>query len=159
MPQYYPPPENWDERGTINIIFKPWWRNLPILRSFPLWVGDRVAFHLRIEKPASPQRPGRAVHEAIDDHLVNVFPLQGMDIDVQSLPIPSEGNLRFTFGYQNYLEPTDPLIITANVQSKDRWWVGCAGLLIGAILTVLSGVATGLIQIDKMWHIWNPFAR
>ena len=45
MPRYHKPTENWEGRGKLEIIFRPFIRRLPILKFFiPYHVGDRIGF-------------------------------------------------------------------------------------------------------------------
>jgi hypothetical protein len=162
MPQYYEPPENWNERGKIKITFKPWWRNVPGLKKLPLFVGSRVRFRVQTEKPG--KRNPYALHmvqEFIDDTPINHFLFEEVDTNIETEPISMEGNLKLSFGYLHMPQRYDPLILTAHIQNTDRWLLGCAGLLVGAIITffvtVAAGIALGILQIDKFWHIINPF--
>ncbi len=162
MPQYYPLPENWKNRGKIKITFFPFWRNIPILKGLPLFVGDSVKFHVHVEKEGGGNPYALdVVHEILDNSLINQINIERTDTDISGTPISREGNLKFSIGMTNFPQPQDPLIITANVQSKDRWWLGCAGLFIGGIVTfivtIASGIVLGVIEIDKFWHIINPF--
>jgi hypothetical protein len=164
MPQFYPPPENWNDRGRSKITFKPFWRNIPLVRNYPLWVGDRVEFDIHIDKMGNKNPYAlQVVHEMIDNVVIQEHNIEGMDTNIKSMPIASEGNLKFSFGTANYALPNNPLIVTANVQNKDRWWLGCVGLIAGAvvtfIVTIASGIVLGIIEIDKFWHIINPFWR
>ena len=162
MPQYYPLPENWKNRGMIQIIFKPFWRNFIVLKKLPLWVGSKVRFNIYIEKEGDVRSVSPdAIHQTIDGVLIRKFEITEKNNDIDGVYISTEGNLKFSLGSGNYPEQNDTVIISANVQNFDRYWVGCAGLLVGGVVTfittVAAGIVTGIFEVDKFWHIVNPF--
>ena len=157
MPQYYPPPENWKNRGKIKITYIPKWRNFWLLKHLPLWVGDKVKFRFQSDN-AGENNPYalHVIHEIIDGVVVNETNIEKIDVEITGLFISTEGNLKFSFGVVNYAHPTDSLIVTANIQNKDRWWLGCAGFILGLLSAIISGVIVSFIIVDPAWHVWIP---
>ena len=156
MPEYYTP-HNWKNRGEIVITYKPFWRNIRILKKFPFWVGNKVTFNIRFEKPGEKNiYATQVIHHKLNNVVVEEFNIEEISNKIVACPISGEGDVKFSLGIANYSLPSDELIMTANVQSKDRWWLGCAGLFIGGIISFILSIVLGLIEIDKFWHIINP---
>ncbi len=153
MPQYYKPPKNWKDRGEILITYKPIWRNIPIIRGFPFWVGNTIRFHITIQKHGEGNSYAQdCINETIDNELIEQYNIEGTDIEIISSPIPCEGNIRFSLGIMNIVQKNDPLILTANVQNKDRYWFVFVPFILGIIGTIIAGILLGFIQIE-------PFLR
>lgn len=158
LPHFKPPPHNWNNRGKITITYSPCWRNIPIIRNFfPYWVGDKVVFRVHTEKPWEKTHAPPVVHQIHNNGTIKTFDMTGVVSDIDGMPVWVEGDMSFTLGFAGYTDPiNEPLIFNANIQSKDRWLIGCAGLVLGAVLTFFVGLALGFIEIRPFWEVWMP---
>ncbi|REG11144.1 hypothetical protein [Pelolinea submarina] len=151
MPQYYKLPKNWKGRGRISIRYKPFWRNIPIIKKLPYWVGDKVQFHIHFNKYGKSDPLTRnVIHEIIDNSLIKQHDIESLDTEIKGVPIYTEGNLKFSLGITNYPQKNDPLIITANVQNKDRYWFILIAFILGIIGTIVTGIISGFIDITPL---------
>jgi hypothetical protein len=155
MPQYHS--SHTDQTGQIKITPFPWWRRL--FPWIPYFVGDRVIFQVEIER-----LDARFVfYEKFGDQIYEKFQfISGKKL--RGSTIPRECDVEYVVAPYNAKELTatnSVLVMSANVINKDRWALGCAGLLIGGIITfivtIAAGIVTGFFEIDKFWHIINPF--
>lgn len=162
MPQYYPPPENWQERGKIKITYKPAWRNWPLVRNvIDYRDGDRVEFRIQIEKVNAERRP-HYVYEIFRGKINNAFVIDGVDTDISGNRIEG-GDISYKLGYKPN-NTHDPIMtesfLTAQVLGWDTfrsnvfWMIVSA--LIGGIITLATGAALGFVEIEKFWRIWIP---
>ncbi len=153
MPQYHSRKHPF--LGQVTITPHPWWRNW--FRFLPYFVGDRVHFRVQIETPQ--EQPcvyerfgGREIKQLGD--LPDIMNNSG-DKEIMGNPINSEGDVEYTLGFYGY--PTSgETIITTRVVNKDRWSLGCVGLMVGMIVTIIAGVIINLINVDPAWHVWVP---
>ncbi len=132
----------------------------------PYFVGDRISFQLQITDPSE-------LMDSTTLHLFEIFngeektlkkferaTINGSWNDIIGNPIDREGNVIYKLGGSSKSSNAQT-IFSAHASNKDRWSIGCAGLIIGGvvtfIVTVASGIMLGILEIDKMWHIINPF--
>jgi hypothetical protein len=158
MPQYH---DAKSDRFEISIKPK---RNL--LKWLPYFVGDRVSFKLQMTDPTS-------LMDSSTLHLFEIFngeektlkkfertAINGTWNNIVGNPIDREGDVIYKLGGSSKSSSAQT-IFSAHASNKDRWSIGCAGLIIGGvvtfIITVASGIILGILEIDKMWHIINPF--
>jgi hypothetical protein len=125
----------------------------------PYFVGNKVSFMIRIEDTeqradSSPMR----VFEIFGDSEHQIKKIERVDLTNEWLtltgnPIDREGDVIYSFGL-SAKSAISSVIFSAHVINKDRWLLGCGGLVIGAILTIIttiiSGIVLGFIKIEPI---------
>ncbi len=158
MPQYHSA-----KVDRFDIYAKP--KN-NLLKWLPYFVGDRVKFDLQIIDP-------NALMDSTSLHLFEIFngeektlkkfervTINGDWNSIIGNRIDREGDVIYKLGVSSKSSSAQT-IFSAHASNKDRWSMGCAGLIVGGvvtfIVTIASGILLGILEIDKMWHIINPF--
>ena len=128
---------------------------------FPYFVGNEITFMIQIED----------TEQRIDSTSLHVFEvfgereqrIKGINrealpsewIIISGNPIDREGDVIYRLGASPNSKDS-MVLLSAHVMNTDRWMLGCAGLVIGAILTIATGIILGFIQITPFWKIWIP---
>ena len=161
MPKYYNV-ENFGNRGKITIIPVPWYRNIPILKSWlPYHVGDRVKFRLLMEK--EPSEKSTRIDQYIvskKDHYIIVEQLGDKIIPMDDIKtgniftgtkISIEQSIAYFIGRSNMgFTLEKEMIFSTTVQSWDTvrtnlFWILLAAIL-GGVISLAIGIILGLIQ-------------
>jgi hypothetical protein len=160
MPQIHNPPVNWDNRGNIKIIPKPFWRRCQFLNwAIPYRVGDRVNFDIEFEKPNTNKHGlnTHAISEFFAGNLNHNFPVDGLKTPIHGNIINAEGDVVYSLGFMNYKDQQKHTIFTARAENWDTILSRWAWAIIGAILSYALGIASGLIEVKPFWKIWWPW--
>lgn len=154
MPQYHNP-----KFDRYRIETKP---KIFLRRWFPYFVGNNVAFLMRITDP----------EQVVDSTTLYVFEVFGdrerriKEIERQTLPegwipilgnpIEREGDVIYSVGSSYGGKNTVPLF-TAHVINTDRWSLGCIGFILGTISSVIAGIIIAFINVrNPAWDMWVP---
>jgi hypothetical protein len=139
-----------------------------LLKWLPYFVGDRVTFRLQITDPSSVMdSTSLQLFEIFgtEEKILRRFERAVLDEnwnEVTGNPIDREGDVIYRLGVSPNA-PSAQTIFSAHAINKDRWTLGCVGLIVGGVVTlictVLGGILLGFLQIDKVWHIINPFLK
>ena len=160
MPQYYPK-KDWKKRGKVTITPRPFIRSIPILKNLlPYHVGDRVRFHLHIEKPNSDYNEGLFSHYVFEKFgsMIHQFPhdINGLDAEIEGSIISSTGDVEYSIGMSlNYERPET--IFTTTVTSWDSVYSKWVWAIVGAFFTLICGVIIWLLnffEIVPFWKVW-----
>ena len=159
MPQYQNIPTDLGNGFRFIIIPSSYWRRV---FNYPYFVGDRVRFRIEAIEVKNERghipRPVHYVHEFFRDREKECSIIEGSK-DFEGNIIDGEGDVKYSIS----VLPSNGgrVIMTARVINKDRWFFGCAGLVVGAVVTFLVTVAaaivSGAFEVDKFWHFINPF--
>ncbi len=160
MPQYYPK-QDWKKRGKVTITPRPFIRTIPILKNLlPYHVGDKVRFHLHIEKPNSENAGGYLDHYIFEKFGSNIkqFPhdINGLDTEFEGNIINSEGDVEYSIGLPLHYEHPET-IFTTKVENWDSILSQWSWAIVGAFFTLLCGFILWLLnffQIIPFWKIW-----
>jgi len=150
MPQY--PPINTKQTGKVKTTPHPWWRRL--FPWVPYFVGGRVVCKIELER--NPER--FILYEKFGDIVYETFEMIPGRM-LRGSVIPRECDIEYILapaGQAGFTAANSVTIITATVTNSDRWSLGCAGLVVGAILTLATSILLGLLDIQKFWRIWIP---
>jgi len=161
MPQYHPK-ENWRKRGKVIITPRPWLRSFPILKELlPYHVGDRVRFHLHIEKPIqdNPSIFSHFVFEKFGNGALRQLPynIDGTDAEIEGNIIDSEGDVKYGIGLASHYQEEPDTIFTTKVDNWDTVLSRWSWAIVGAILSYALGIASGFIEVKPFWRIWWPW--
>lgn len=158
MPQFHRPPENWDNRGKIKIIPKPFWRRSKFLNwIIPYRVGNRIDFDIEFEKPNITNGfNSHAVFEFFSGKLNNSFQVNNERTSIHGNIINAEGDLEYSLGFMLYKDQPTYTIFTAKVENWDTTLSKWSWAIIGAILSYAIGIASGFIKVRPFWEIWWP---
>lgn len=158
MPRYYDIP-NWEGRGNVRIIPKPWYRRLPILKqTIAYHVGDRIKFIVHTDNPNTRGDVGfsQVVYENFSGEYKRLKPITATDTEIEGNRINREGNVEYCIGYDLYKDTTKT-IFTANVEDWDTIFSKWGWAFVGGFFSLLIGVllwALGLIRLIPFWEIW-----
>jgi hypothetical protein len=159
MPQYYDTP-NWQNRGKVTLIPRPFIRRLPILKYIlPYHVGDKVKFRVHIDKP-NPSDSGWVPH-GLWERLGNSWKLKAnidkTDTEVEGSRIHSTGDVAYYVAYVVTPDNAEP-VFTAEVENWDtvlsKWALIAVTAIITFIVTFLAGITLGIIDIQKAFTLW-----
>lgn len=158
MPQFHNPPTNWDSRGTIKIIPKPFWRRCKLLNwVVPYRVGDRINFDIEFEKPnITNGMNSHVVFEFFAGKLNNSFPINDEKSSIRGNIINAEGDVEYSIGFALYKDQSSHTIFTARAENWDTILSRWSWAIVGAIFSLLCGVLLwllGIIQINPEWQI------
>lgn len=128
---------------------------------FPYFVGNKVTFMIQI-KDTEQKIDSSSLHvfEVFGDREqrvkgINRESLPKEWITISGNPIDREGDVIYRMGASPNSKSSKVLLST-HVINTDRWLLGCAGLVAGAIVTLATGIVLGFIDIVKFWRIWIP---
>ena len=147
MPQYLQ--SNTNRTGKVSAIPYPWWRSA--LPWIPYFVGSRVMFRLKIERDG-----GLIMYEKFGDQIYDTFAVISDDI-LRGNIIPRECDIEYFLALPNekkFIAENIVNLMTTKVTSTDRWSLGCVGLILGAIGTIIAGIILGFIKIIPFWQVW-----
>ena len=150
MPQYYSMKDH-RELGDITVTPIRWYRKYePFKTFFPYFVGDEVEFKLQIENPSYDF----CLYEIFGNNYGEPQNIVKTGIMLGNR-ISKEGDIEYKISKKG--NPFEGLpIFTARVINKDRWGLGCLGLIIGGLITFLFMLLLGFLQIIPFWKIWIP---
>ena len=148
--------------GDFRFVVKP---KSFLRRFFPYFVGDRVKFDVTFSKADSI--PDGSIFFLFEffggdekrslSH-VSCSTVLNKTITFIGNPIDREGDVRYRLGFSEVANNAYT-IVSAHASNKDRWFPACAGLVVGGIITFAVSLALGILEIDKFWHIVNPFFK
>ncbi|HKI53792.1 MAG TPA: hypothetical protein VJ987_06680 [Anaerolineales bacterium] len=153
MPQY----NNTDGWNNIKIRItpKPLWRKW--FWWFPFFVGQKVHFTLVIENMDNYKRKSAYIYETFREQRTVLRPIKfDYETEIEGNIIDREGDVIYGVSPINFSQAEVFPVFTTTVINRDRWALGCAGLVIGAVITVATGIILGLIEVRKFWEIWIP---
>ena len=154
MPQYYSH-LNQGKVGNIKVTPLSLWRR--IFRWWPYFVGDRVRFELEVVNPPDHPYTLWRVFERFGNQAGIIQTVKKGKQQVIGGIINSEGDIEYSIGSLHSVPGTDRFtVFTAQVINKDRWVLGCVGVVIGAIVTIATGIGLGFIDVVEFWKIWIP---
>ena len=123
---------------------------------FPYFVGDEVVLKFRIiDKSNLIDSTSFYIFEIFSGVEKVVKKIDRTDIKegwqiVLGNVIDREGDVIYKIGAGVPKSINAKTIFSTSVINKDRWFVGCAGLLIGAILATLSSIIAGLFSVKDI---------
>jgi hypothetical protein len=130
---------------------------------FPFFVGDEVVLKMRITDTRQLlDSTSISVFEIFNGEEKIILKLDRVEIKkgwqiVSGNIIDREGDVIYKVGIGNAKSVNAKTIFSTSVINKDRWFVGCAGLIAGAVLATLGSIVAGLFSlkdilslIDKM---------
>jgi hypothetical protein len=150
MPQYYSIP-NWEKRGKVKIIPRPFWRRIPILKQLaPYRVGDKIRFLVQIDQPFKPNEYySHVIYERFSGDWKQLIDINKTDTEVIGHRINSEGNIEYCIGYTVYHDQTET-VFTTTVNSwdtiTDKWFLLIGGAIIGWLLSSGINLLWGLFK-------------
>jgi len=158
MPQYYSIP-NWQKRGKVILIPRPFLRRLPILKHIlPYHVGDMVKFCIRFDKPNPNDSPltSHVLWEKLGDKWKPIENINAISTEVTGTRIHSTGDIVYCLGRPAYVDNSDA-VFTAEVENWDAVFSKWVWAIVGMILSLLVGIilwALGVIQIIPHWSLF-----
>jgi hypothetical protein len=153
MPQYFNPKT---EAFQVRVTPYPFWRQ--ILRSYTYFVGDRVMFKIDM---IGSEKTVFCLFESIGGKPIirQRFVFDWLKRRIQSLVsgrvIDVEGDISYKIGTSEDPDEAET-IFTARVLHKDSLLFQWFWLFVGVILTFITAILTGFIDIQKAWRIWMP---
>ncbi len=151
MPQY--PNGNTNKTGKVKATPYPKWREW--LPWFPYFVGQKIMFRIYIE-----ENPGMLIHEKFGDTIFDTFSVASGKI-CRGNVIPRECDVEYFLAFPNerkFIAGNTITLMTTNVTNTDRWSLGCAGLIIGAVITfvitIASGIVLGFIKVEPILRMF-----
>jgi hypothetical protein len=161
MPQYHEPTQNWEGRGVIEIIPRPFFRHLPFLKYvIPYHVGDRIKFLIHTQ--IGNDRTGLLSHVVYENFRGEIKSLQDFyatDTEIIGNIINAEGDIEYLIGRGSGFHNAKT-IFTTRVESWDTIISKWTWIVIGVIFSFLCGVLLwllGFIELIPAWKAWiNP---
>lgn len=159
MPQFHELPANWNNRGEIKIIPKPFWRRCKFLNwAIPYRVGNRIDFDIEFEKPNIANGFNtHVVFESFAGKINNSFPVNHEKAQIRGNIINAEGDIEYSLGFVLYPNNPRQTIFTARAENWDTILSRWSWAIVGAILSYAIGIASGFIEVKPFWEIWLPW--
>jgi len=99
MPQHFDPPPDWHGRGKVTIVYKDWYRNLPIIgETFAYNSGEKVAFFVRTEKRYKPHDGESACNDVVREEIngiVKQWDLYRKEEAIEGSRIEEESTIKY----------------------------------------------------------------
>jgi len=150
--------DDWNGRGKVTITPKSFWRRIPVLKKIIAYhVGDKVRFHIHIEKPIlSNGYAADAIWEQFGNH-IELLGNINTDYDVEKHRIDTEGDVKYLLGKSLNSQGAE-IIFYTKVVSWDtvvlNWSIIIVTAFITFVVTILgtflAGIALGIIDIPKI---------
>ena len=143
MPQYRNV-NNLKNGFKVIITPKPCWRNL--FRCFPYFVGDIIKFRLETlrKNEIDEKFDSYYVNEFFGDRKIKCYLIDKSPYEFVGRIIDGEGDIRYIIGILPF--HYTQIVMTAKVINKDRWPLGCVGIILGIIRTKITEIIIGFIQ-------------
>lgn len=162
MPQYHDK-ENWNNRGSVTITSSGL-RSLPIIRNLiPYHVGDKIKFHVHIEKPNTRNLElfSHFVYEKFSNNNIRKLPdpINGTDGDFEGNIINTSGDVEYSIGTELHYGFPDP-IITFTVNSWDtvlnNWFQILIAAILGGVVSFFITIFSGIVTINESGYLLIP---